>query len=326
MSNWTVVSNTPHPWEQEALDFLREQLPSEKLYAWSNFEFVADGGAIYELDALVIGPWGAFLIEIKSRPGSVTGRGNSWRWSHEGRTYSNDNPLLLTNRKAKALISVLGRQKAFNKVRPPFLEALVFLSHETNTINLTGNDAFHIANRDGIGDAIKARECRGLRPFTTPPISIHQIRAFHKAMEQIGIRPLNSTRKAGDYKLEELFWDCPTGAYQDWIGSHTTVKSGQRLIRLYSLHRQATQEERNILQKAAEREYQIMSRLDHDGILRVETLTNADYGPALVYRFEQGARRLDHYLEEEKEQLGLDGRIISSARSPKQWPMHTVKM
>jgi len=310
MSNWTTISNSSYAWEQEAIDFLRKHLPPEsKIYGWSNFEFVTDGGSIYEVDALVIGPYGAFLIEIKSRPGSVSGAGNFWRWSHEGRSHSGDNPLLLTNRKAKSLASLLGRQKAFNKYPTPFLDALVFLSHETNDIRLTGNDAFKIANREGIIQAIRQRNCPGLRPFSAPPINKHQLRAFHKAMEQAGIRPLSSTRKAGDYKLDTLFWDCPTGTYQDWLGTHATTDSGLRLIRLYSQHLQASQVDKDILQHAAEREHQIMSRLDHDGILRVDTMTQAELGPAVIYRFHKDARRLDHYLDENKDKLGLDDQL-----------------
>lgn len=310
MSNWTTISNSSYAWEQEAIEHLRKHLPPEsRIYGWSNFEFVTDSGSIYEVDALVIGPYGAFLVEIKSRPGAVSGGGNFWKWTHEGRSFSGDNPLLLANRKAKALISLLGRQKAFNKLQTPFLDVLVFLSHETNEIKLSGNDAFKIANRDGIIKAIRQRDCPGLKQFSTPPISKHQLRAFHKAMEQAGLRQLSSTRKAGDYKLDTLFWDCPTGAYQDWLGTHVTTKSGDRLVRIYAQHRQASQEDKDILQSAAEREHQILSRLDHDGILRVDTMTQADIGPALIYRFDKNARRLDHYLEENKGNLSLDQRL-----------------
>ncbi len=310
MSNWTTVSNSQYPWEQEALEFLSSHLPPEsRVLGWSNFEYVADEGSIYEVDALVIGPWGAFLVEIKSRPGIVRGNGNSWTWKHEGAMTTRDNPVHLANRKAKSLISLLGRQKAFKKLRPPFLDVLVFLSHESNSIGLEGSDSYRVANRRTIIDAIRKRDCPGLREFSSPPVSTPQIRAFVKAMEQAGIRPLSSTRKAGDYKLNTLFWDCPTGAYQDWIGEHVTVKSGERLIRLYSLHRQASDDERKILQQAAEREYQIMTRLEHDGILRVDTLTSAELGPALVYRFEKDAKRLDHYLEEQADTLSIDEKL-----------------
>lgn len=310
MTHWQTISESAYPHEREALEFLRSGLPAgARLFAWSNFEFVADAGAIYEVDALVVGPWGAYLIEIKSRPGAVSGTGNFWRWAQPGRTWSDDNPLLLANRKAKALISVLRRQKAFKQTPAPFLEALVFLSHETNTLHLQGNDAFRVANRDGIIAALSRRECPGLQPFKAPPINQHQLRAFHKAMEEIGIRPLSRTRRAGDFRLGELFWDCPTGTYQDWTGEHATSPSGKRLIRVYLQNRQADPAEAEILEKAANREYHLISRLEHPGILRAETLTRADAGPAVVYHLPEGARRLDHYLAEEGGGLEVGERI-----------------
>ncbi len=70
------------------------------------------------------------LIEIKSAPGIVEGDAGTWSWHRDGKIFSYDNPLLLANRKAKKLKSLLGRQKAMQKVRQPFLEAHVFLSHE----------------------------------------------------------------------------------------------------------------------------------------------------------------------------------------------------
>jgi hypothetical protein len=42
----------------------------------------------------------SLLIEIKSRPGLLTGAAHTWTWSGEGRRFTDDNPLVLTNRKA----------------------------------------------------------------------------------------------------------------------------------------------------------------------------------------------------------------------------------
>ena len=84
---WTTVSPSHFPWEQEALDFVRQNLPTAaNIHVWSNFEFVADNGPIYEVDLLCVGPWGAFLVEIKSRPGTISGSGNVWSWHHDGRS------------------------------------------------------------------------------------------------------------------------------------------------------------------------------------------------------------------------------------------------
>ena len=38
----------------------------------------------------------------------------------------------------------------------------------------------------------------------------------------------------------------------------------------------------------------------HEGILRVELLTNAEQGPALVFEHDPDAERLDHFLERRK--------------------------
>ena len=38
--NWTTITGSRYPWEQDALDFIREQFPSHEPYrAWANFEF-----------------------------------------------------------------------------------------------------------------------------------------------------------------------------------------------------------------------------------------------------------------------------------------------
>jgi hypothetical protein len=70
---------------------------------------MSSDGAIYECDALVLTPKGLWLIEVKSRPGTITGDTGSWLWEHEGRRFSVDNPLFLLNRKAKAELALIYR-------------------------------------------------------------------------------------------------------------------------------------------------------------------------------------------------------------------------
>lgn len=72
--NWKTVTRSQFPWEQEALDFIYEQFPAQDNYrAWANFEFIADDGSINEVDLLIAGPEGIFLVEIKSKPGVLSG-------------------------------------------------------------------------------------------------------------------------------------------------------------------------------------------------------------------------------------------------------------
>ena len=130
-SRWTAIAESQFPWEREALDWLRAELPDrDPWHAWTNFEFIDDEGKVNEIDALILSPAGLYLVEIKSRPGVVTGDPHTWTWTTDGREYSYDNPLLLANRKAKRLASVLRKQSSVvkSKIRLPFVEPLIFLS------------------------------------------------------------------------------------------------------------------------------------------------------------------------------------------------------
>ncbi len=129
-TRWKTITSSSFPWEQEALEFVRERLPDHDPYrAWSNFEFIAEDGSINEVDLLVLTPQGFFLVEIKSRPGVISGDMMTWVWSKDGKVFTDDNPVLLTNRKAKKLASLLKKQSACRNIQFPYLEALVFSSH-----------------------------------------------------------------------------------------------------------------------------------------------------------------------------------------------------
>ena len=318
MANWTYISDSEFSWERDALSFIRNGLPSSSpIQAWSNFEFMAEGGAIYEVDLLLVGPWGAFLVEIKSIPGVVSSQAGSWIW-RDGTIYkTRDNPLHLANRKCKALKSLLERQAVFKRGRTqvPFIEPLIFCSDENNVLQLQGPQANGVCLRDrqdasvpGIIGAISRRDAPGLRGFTRAPVSKDQIRAFITGVEQISLRPVQKVRKAGDYVLNELFHDSPLGTYQEWLGHHVRIKSGPRLIRVY-LEGLQGEKERSTLRRAAEREFQILERIEHPGIIRVDTLTETESGPALVFRWQEGAQRLDHYLAGLSQPLAADAAL-----------------
>jgi serine/threonine protein kinase len=315
MANWTSISDSEFPWERDALSFIRKGLPaSSPIQAWSNFEFMAEGGAIYEVDALLVGPWGAFLVEVKSLPGVISSQAGSWIWRDGVNYKTRDNPLPLANRKCKALKSLLERQPAFKKgkVQVPFIEPLIFCSDENNVLQLDGPQANGVCLRDrqdasapGIVAAVCRRDAPGLRSFQRPPVTKDQIRAFIAGVEQVSLNPVQKVRKAGDYVLDELFHDSPLGTYQEWLGHHVRIKSGPRLVRVY-LEGLQGEMERSTLRRAAEREFQILERLEHPGILRVDTLTETESGPALVFRWQEGAQRLDHYLASLAQPLAAD--------------------
>ena len=125
---WIQVTPSEFPWEQAALRFVKDGLPDHEPYrAWANFEFI-EGGAIGEVDLFVISPKGLFLVEIKSWPGTIRGDQGTWWKTKPGDTREHplDNPVIVTNRKAKRLKSLLGRQPIFRGERVPFMGLLTF--------------------------------------------------------------------------------------------------------------------------------------------------------------------------------------------------------
>jgi hypothetical protein len=319
---WMTLSQSRFPWEREALDFVFQRFPAQENYrAWANFEFIADDGSINEIDLLVACPQGIFLIEIKSNPGTLRADALSWIWEDKGRQKTVENPVLLANRKCKRLKSLLVRQRAFKKEAQPFIEPIVFLSHPDVKCLLSGVAANNVRLRDqdsskgegtersGIMGAIRRRECPGLKQFQFSPVNRPAILALARAMEQAGIRPSQNARRVGDFLLERLVFDSPTGAYQDWVAKHAAIESTVRLARIYMVSRQATEEQRKIITNAAYREFQLLERLEHTGILKAEPPTECEYGPVLFFRRDPDALPLDHFLRDEGDSLTVDQRL-----------------
>lgn len=136
---WVTISESEYTWEREALSYVRERFPDQDPFrAWTNFEFVAADGSNNEVDLLVVSQCKIYLVEIKSRPGHLSGDTGTWTWRHEGRVLTDGNPLLLANRKAKKLKSLLQHQTALRHARLPYIEPVIFLSSPGLCCDLSG--------------------------------------------------------------------------------------------------------------------------------------------------------------------------------------------
>jgi serine/threonine protein kinase len=313
-SRWHVITPSSFPWEQEALDWLRNNLPDrDPWHVWTNFEFIDDEGKISEVDALVLSPVGLFVVEIKSRPGLLTGDAHSWTWSGEGRTTTVDNPLILTNRKSKRLSSLLKRQPAIvkAKARLPFVEPIVFLSATQLTIRLEGNAKIGAFKRGRPGhledDGIAAALANGTIPGRTPWIDGGLARTIQKALKEAGVRPSNKHRTVGDYTLGHLLEDGE--GFQDWHAQHVSLPNVFRRIRIYSVAKAASPAARETLVRHARREFEVLEGIDHPGILKVKDYKETENGPALIFDHEPKAVRMDHYRPEDWKQLNLTQRL-----------------
>jgi serine/threonine protein kinase len=313
-NRWHVIAQSNFAWEREALEWLRAHLPDrDAWHAWTNFEFIDDEGKVNEVDALVLSPAGLFLVEIKSRPGVLRGDAHSWTWTTDGRSFTYDNPLILANRKAKRLASLLRRQPAIvrAKVRLPFVEPAIFLSSTSLACKLEGlaRTATYQHGRPGSLDdpGIVGALSNGITTRVSTPVDATQARALGRAIVEAGIRPSNKHRQVGDYRLTKLAAE--GDGFQDWEASHVSVNAVQRRVRIYTVASASTPEARAAQLRQAHREFEVLEGIDHPGILRVKDLKETELGPALIFDHDPKAVRLDHLLRERGKSLTITQRL-----------------
>lgn len=313
-NRWHVIAESNFPWEREALEWLRAQLPDRDPWnVWTNFEFIDDEGKISEVDALVLSSAGLFLLEIKSRPGTVDGDAHTWTWITDGREYTYDNPLLLANRKAKRLASLLRRQPAIvkAKIRLPFVEPAIFLSSTILKSRLQGTakTATFLRGQPGsLSDGgIVGALTNGINSNPAHTVDGQQARAIARGLAEAGIRPSNKHRQVGDYKLIKLIAEGE--GFQDWQSQHVSIESVQRRIRIYTVASAASPEARATRVRQARREFEVLEGISHPGILKVNDYKETEMGPALVFDHDPKAQRLDHLLRDRGAQLTVTQRL-----------------
>jgi serine/threonine protein kinase len=307
---WTEVEPSQHPHEREALDFVRRRLPAREPWrAWSNFTFIDASGRPAEVDLLVVAPRGVFLVEIKSYPdGVLEGDARTWRWTPPDRPLrSYDNPFLAADLKAKRLKGLLTSQRALRTGNAPrgtanlWVEAVVFLSSPHLDVKLGGRGRTGLFGPDAEEGQAQANTLAGLIAHLEQvdaargaqvdrPLSA----AIARAMEQADIRQSERYRRVASYELVELLDEGDT--WQDYRATHRVSRVDKR-VRIHLRSRAADDEERTAIDRAAEREFRLLSRLRHPGIETPESLEPNPLGLAMIYPYDAGATRLDHWVD-----------------------------
>lgn len=315
---WITVTESDYAWEREALRHLRAGIPDRDPYrAWANFEFLLDG-TIGEVDALVIAPKGMFLIEIKSWPGRLQGDSNTWRLTKpDGNVRSFDSPLLVTNRKAKRLKSLLMRQKAVRGSRIPFITPLIFLSNNQLECRLDPTGRAGVHGLDGESDQSGGLTSivEAVQNFTPEEHARLAGRKVDRAtseklargLEQAGVRPSQQRRQVGELVLGDLIAEGP--GYQDFDAQLPRFERTHRRVRIYGAASTSSQEDREHLARAAEREFELLDAVNHPGIIKVLSWHDHELGPALVFDRDVDEQRLDHFLQERAGELDIGARL-----------------
>ncbi len=304
-------------WEQEALDYIRAQMPEAAPY-WAHqvFTFTAFSGHVREVDLFIATPGGLFLVEIKSHPGTATNHGSTWLFKDATTTRTIENPLHFTDQKAKELKSLLDRaaRQAGIKERIPFIAPAVFLSAQTLVCKFDEFQTQRVYGRDdktqqtklpGIWQGLLAQPAASERNRVTPTLSTQ----LPKLFQAIGVSRLHRIGKIGPYELEAKSFDAgPT--WEDYLASNPSLPNDQpRRVRVYLTERTATSEEKASVRRAARREYLALQDISHDGIVRAEQFSEElQAGPAVVFRHGRNWQRLDQFMAASP-QLPLETRL-----------------
>jgi len=305
-----VMGKTLHAHEKAGVDFALSQLPNSDPYqVWGLFELARPAeGRIYEIDLVVLGPRGFYLIEIKSRPGKYTG--DQWDWTvapkEGGRPVTLENPYRLTNHKAKVLSSLLSRH--FTAGRAPWVTPLVFLSAEGVDVQSL-KDCIGVVTRSTLKNALTQHVFPGGDPSNIrTPVNVPIMREAANAMRAIGVRQRRGELYVGSCELVQLLWDGPN--YQDWEAQHRTDERVRRRARVFLVPEKTSVEERQRLKRAAEREFKLMQDVrDYPGILSlIDYIEDGPLGPTILYDDFADGEPLDAFIRRHPE-LSFSDRV-----------------
>lgn len=314
---WTTVTPSQFAHEREALEHIRTLLPDAEPYrAWSNFTFTADTGHVHEVDLLVAARGGLYLIEIKSLHGRLTSDGPTWILTNRT-TRTFDNPLHLADAKAKRLKSLLDGQARRQGLRErvPFVQAAVFLSLPGLQVALAEHHLHWVYGPEpppgksggplpGIWSGLLGRTPTDERRRVTPTLS----RALPKLLKAVGIARSRRYYQVASWQLTPEPFDVgPT--WQDHLATHATLPHERRRVRVYLVERNAAKDARASIERAARREMTALHAISHPGIVQVDTMEQHEAGPALIFRHDPRAVRLDHYLTQYGPRLDAATRI-----------------
>ena len=108
--HWKELGESPYPYEKEALAWVRSWFPQREPWrAFARFSFLASDGRDYEIDLLIAGPTGCFIIEIKGHEGVISGSSLDLMATSGSRKNCFDHQVMTKNRCVIGFVSRLPR-------------------------------------------------------------------------------------------------------------------------------------------------------------------------------------------------------------------------
>ena len=170
----------------------------------------------------------------------------------------------------------------------------MFLSHPEVVCKLPPVARQHVYLRD---ESPEGRQREGILTALTQPeprrVDRPVLQLLVRALKEAGIREARRKRQVGDYILGELIGEGP--GYQDFAAKHVSLDDTAR-VRIFGLDRDRPAEELEAVHRAARREWELIGPVAHAGFDSPRSYTESENGPALIYRLDESAERLDAFV------------------------------
>ncbi|MFC7276772.1 BREX system serine/threonine kinase PglW [Paractinoplanes rhizophilus] len=311
---WEEINPSPFQHEKDGLRELAAYLPDEDpFHVWANVEFVGTDGSLNEVDALVLTRSALYVLELKHWQGEIEGGGTQWVRRMSGRRLEPwDNPLILANRKAKRLASLIryyAKQQGKERL-VPFVGAAVFLHARNMRSKLDPIGAQHVYGLDNHAESglPSLKQLLLDRPkYQDQLVDASRGQQIIDLVRGTKIRPSVADRKIGQLLLfgkpfaEGIGW-------QDFIAKHIIDQHVTRRVRFYLTSRAAS-EDVPIIRRAAEREFRLLQGIQHPGVSQAVDLVEHAFGPAVVFNHDERSVRLDQWLLQHEATMTLAQRL-----------------
>lgn len=105
-----------------AFDYLKENL-SDRYTIITNVDVYSESGQPFECDAIIVGEWAVYVVDVKGYQGQLSASKDVWR--HSSRTVAN--PLPKLNQNARVLAGRCKNRTGYNQ-HAPWCQAMVFVT------------------------------------------------------------------------------------------------------------------------------------------------------------------------------------------------------
>ena len=305
--NWHEQGESPYPYEREALSWVRKWFPEHEPWrAFARFSFPGSDGRDHEIDLLVGGPTGCFLIEFKGYAGRISGGARDLVSTSDSRRVAFDHPKPLLKSKLDKLVDALKHTRSYKSKgsRPPFIEPLVFMHHAASLeiaspghsgVLLRDRDAGDAVAIDGLKAAILERRAPWMERLADGERRVDKPAAklLTNAIKEIAYFGPRPPMVAGSWQLEATPLE-EAAAWSDYEATHR-LTGDKRTVRVYIAPRGRELEQAR-LANCAKLEFEALRLFEHPGVLRAHEFDECDLGSVITFEHTRGFVRLDHFM------------------------------